>query len=185
MQKLPQSIEMRRKNGEVKEFVLRRCSAGDLDAIVALQDSVYNELEDKRLFVKTKREEFAESLQLDQCFCFMDAGRMAAFTLMVSGRSGYRNYGEYLGYSPEQMSKTVSMDTSFVHPDYRGYGLQKCFFDLREQVATEVLGAKEALTTIAADNIYSLNNARRSGYEEVKRMTVYGDLERCMLRKVF
>ena len=185
MVKMPLSVVMEKKNGEEKDFILRRCCPDDLDAIVKLQDAVYDELEEKRLFVKTKREEFAESLELDQCFCFEDEGRMAAFTLMVAGRPGYRNYGEYLGYSPEEMAKTVSMDTTFVHPDYRGFGLQKYFFDLRERVATEVLGAEQALTTISSENVYSLNNARKSGFEEVKRVTIYGGLERCILRKVF
>ena len=110
---------------------------------------------------------------------------MIAFTLMVAARPGYRNYGEYLDYTPEQLAKTVSMDTSFVLPEYRGFGLQQFFFELREQAATELLGATEALTTIAPDNEYSLNNAYKTGYEEIRRMTIYGGLERCILRKVF
>lgn len=184
MQEMPTGVVMRKKSGDEKEFVLRRCCIEDLDAIVDLQEAVYDALEEKTLFVKTKRDEFAESLELDQCFCFMDEDRMAAFTLMVAGRPGYRNYGEYLGYSPEEIAKTVSMDTTFVHPNYRGYGLQKYFFDLRERVAKEVLGAEQALTTISSENVYSLNNARRSGFEEIKRVTIYGGLERCILRKM-
>ena len=185
MQKLPCEMKMKKKGGEEKTFLLRRCVPEDVDQIVALQDAVYEQIPDKKIFQKTGKEEFEESIELDQCFCFMDGDVMAAFTLMVSGRPGYRNYGEYLEYTPKQIAKTVSMDTSFVLPEYRGYGLQKYFFDLREEAAKDLLGATEALTTIAPDNEYSLNNAFKSGYEEVKRMTIYGGLERCILRKVF
>ena len=185
MQKLPCEIIMKRHNGEEKTFILRRCVPEDLDEIVALQDEVYDYISDKKIFQKTEADEFAESIELDQCFCFMDGNKMIAFTLMVAARPGYRNYGEYLDYTPEQLAKTVSMDTSFVLPEYRGFGLQQFFFELREQAATELLGATEALTTIAPDNEYSLNNAYKTGYEEIRRMTIYGGLERCILRKVF
>lgn len=185
MQNLPCEMTMKRKSGEEKTFLLRRCVPEDVDAIVALQAEVYDHIPDKKIFQNTEADEFAESIELDQCFCFMDGDVMAAFTLMVSGRPGYRNYGEYLKYTPEQLAKTVSMDTSFVLPAYRGFGLQKYFFELREQAAIDLLGATEALTTIAPDNEYSLNNAYKTGYEEVARMTIYGGLERCILRKVF
>ena len=185
MQNLPCEMKMKRKSGEEKTFLLRRCVPEDVDTIVALQDEVYDNIPNKEIFQKTTADEFAESIELDQCFCFMDGDVMAAFTLMVSGRPGYRNYGEYLGYSPEQMAKTVSMDTSFVLPVYRGFGLQKYFFELREQAAVDLLGATEALTTISPNNEYSLNNAYKTGYEEIKRMSIYGGLERCILRKEF
>ena len=184
MQKLPCEMIMERKNGEKKTFLLRRCVQDDVDRIVALQDEVYDALPDNTIFVKTSRDEFIESIDLDECFCFMDGDVMAAFTLMVSGRMGYRNYGEYLGYDEEQMKKTVSMDTSFVLPSYRGFGLQEHFFKLREEAAIE-LGATEALTTIAPHNEYSLNNAYKTGYKEIRRMSIYGGIERCILRKVF
>lgn len=184
MQKLPCEMTMRRKSGEEKTFLLRRCVPEDVDQIVALQDAVYDMIPDKNIFVKTNRDEFLESIELDYCFCFMDGDEMAAFTLGVSGRLGYRNYGEYLEYDEEHLLKTACMDTSFVAPNYRGFGLQKYFFDLREQAAIEH-GETEALTTISPDNEYSLNNAYKSGYEEVARMTIYGGIERSILRKVF
>lgn len=185
MQNMPCEITMKKASGEEKTFLLRRCVMDDVDAIVALQAEVYDHIPDKKIFQNTEADEFAESIELDQCFCFMDGDKMIAFTLMVAGRPGYRNYGEYLGYSEEQMAKTVSMDTSFVLPEYRGYGIQEYCFALREQAAREILGAEEALTTISPDNAPSLNNAYKSGFEEVARMTIYGGLERSILRKVF
>ena len=189
MQKLPCEITpceitMKRKSGEEKTFVFRQCTQEDVDAIVALQDAVYDALPDDTIFVKTNRDEFIESIDLDYCFCFMDGDVMAAFTLMVSGRMGYRNYGEYLDYDEERMLKTVCMDTSFVLPEYRGFGLQDYFFRYREKVAKEA-GATEALTTIAPHNEYSLKNAYKSGYEEVRRMSIYGGIDRIILRKIF
>lgn len=184
MMQLPCDMEMSRKSGETKVFTLRRCDESDVDAIVKLQQDVYDALPDKSIFVNTKPEEFLESVKLDYCFCFMDGDEMAAFTLGVSGRVSYRNYGEYLDYDDEHLMKTTSMDTSFVSPKYRGFGLQKFFFELREEAAKED-GCTEAVTTIAPDNEFSLANAYKTGYEVVKTMTIYGGLERCILRKIF
>ena len=184
MMKLPCDMEMSRKSGETKMFTLRRCTEEDIDAIVQLQQDVYDALPDKSIFVLTKPEEFKESVELDYCFCFMDGDVMVAFTLGVSGRVSYRNYGEYLDYDDEQLLKTASMDTSFVSPKYRGFGLQKFFFELREEAAKED-GCTEAVTTIAPDNEFSLANAYKTGYEIAETKEIYGGLKRCILRKVF
>lgn len=184
MMKLPCEMEMSRKSGETRTFVLRQCHEDDVDAIVALQQAVYDALPDKSIFVLTKPDEFRESVELDYCFCFMDGDTMAAFTLGVSGRVSYRNYGEYLNYDEEHLKRTASMDTSFVSPEYRGFGLQKFFFELREEAAKED-GCTEAVTTIAPDNEFSLANAYKTGYEIAETQEIYGGLKRCILRKVF
>ena len=47
MQEMPTGVVMRKKSGDEKEFVLRRCCIEDLDAIVDLQEAVYDALEEK------------------------------------------------------------------------------------------------------------------------------------------
>ena len=67
--------------------------------------------------------------------------------------------------------------------------LQLAFLPENEQQrvyeAAKEDGCTEAVTTIAPDNEFSLANAYKTGYEVVKTMTIYGGLERCILRKIF
>lgn len=179
---LPLHLTRSRTSGESKDFLLRRCTEEDAEAILALQDRVHDFLPNKDFMKKLTREELLESLTQDYGFCFMEGDRLAAFTMMVGPCVSYRNAGTALDYTEEELKKTVSMDISFVDPDYRGFGLQKEFFSLREDAARS-LGATQCLTTIAPDNAYSLNNALRSGYEEVTRAKLYGGLDRIILRK--
>jgi hypothetical protein len=183
MHKLPFEFAAVRSSGEKCTFTVRCCVPEDLEEIVGLQDKVSASIAQKDLFVMTKKEEFLESLKIDYCICADCGGIMTAFSLMVLPRDSYRNYGTYLDYSKERMASCVSFDTTFVLPDFRGFRLQKLFFDLREEYAREI-GAGEELSTISPDNSYSLSNARASGFETVMTHTIYHGLDRCIMRKI-
>ena len=78
----------------------------------------------------------------------------------------------------------MSIEISMVDDDYRGYGLQKLFVNLREEEGRRD-GATEALVTIAPGNKYSLANLQASGYEIVCTKPLYEGAMRHILRKQF
>jgi hypothetical protein len=182
MRRLPYELKLQRKDSQERIFLLREPEESDLQDIIDLQDTVHRGIGDRDIFHDTTPDEFRESLLLDKCFCVMYDEKLVGFTLMIVPRISYRNFGTDLGYEEAQMKKCVSMYTSFVHPDHCGYGLQRLFFELREQTGIEI-GAAEALTTIAPGNDFSLRNACAMGYEIVKRTRLYGGLDRFILRK--
>jgi len=184
MRDLPYTIELSRRNGETKTFEYRRATMDDIAEIEDLQNRVYDNLPDKRILCVATHEDLLESLPLDPCFCVTCDGRIVAFTMAVANRICERNYGHYLGYTDEQLLKTMSFDISFVDPEYRGFGLQADFFLLRQE-ACEDLGATEGLTSIAPANEHSLANAYKTGFEIVDTRPLYGGNERHILRKVF
>ena len=110
------------------------------------------------------------------------APRLVAFTVMIDNRISHRNYGSYVGYSPEQQARCVSMEITVVDEPCRGYGMQKLFVYLREGVALHQ-GAAEAMVTIGPDNKYSLNNLLESGYEIIDTRPLYEGAMRHILRK--
>ena len=190
-------VTLSRRSGESETFIIRRCGEGDLADIMALQQSVYDALEDKTLCVPSDEPDVAESLREDYCLgayvCSdteqSDSGTnadkncmLAAVTIMVVNRVSPRNYGKYVGYDEEGQRRCVSMDVTMVAPEYRGYGLQKTFVSMREEEARR-LGATEALVTISPDNTHSIDNFLKSGYEVLRTCPVYGDLVRSILRK--
>lgn len=179
---LPCEIEMTRSSGESKKFLIRRCTQEDVPAIVENQQRVIDGLENKDFLYATSFEDYSESVDNDACFCFMDGDTMAGFTLMIANRICWRNYGKFIEDTEENQLRTASIDTSFVMPEYRGFGFQKFFFELREQAARE-MGAEVLLTKIHPDNKYSLANAYKSGFELVVTKEVWGGHMRSILEK--
>ena len=175
MRTLPYETVLTRKDATSQVFRIRRCGPADLAAILALQEKVYAGVEDKDTFALTSREQFAEEEHAPQ---------MVGLTAMTVNRVCGYHAGKELGYGEERFLTSVCMEVTFIDASCRGYGIQQIFFGLREEAARE-LGARESLTTISPDNEYSLANALRAGYTVVTQTSMYGGLNRYILRKVF
>lgn len=110
-----------------------------------------------------------------------DAGRLAAiFTVLHPGLTSC-NYGRDLDLTEEDLGKVVHMDTSAVHPDYRGLGLQAKMIHMAEETLNGK-GHRILLSTVHPENCYSLDNLLKLGYTVQKRVEKYGS-ERYVLRK--
>lgn len=182
MNQFPMTITLSRRSGEKQEFLIRRCKDTDLFAIMRFQRKIYEDLSDPGIYAMVDEEDVLESLKLDYCFGVYLEDRLVAFTMMIANRRSMRNYGSYIGYTPEQQRKSVSMEITIVDEECRGYGLQKYFVRLREEIAREI-GATEALVTIGPDNEYSLRNLMDSGYEIIETRVLYEGAMRHILRK--
>lgn len=163
-------------------ITIRLCKKGELTEIVSLQDNVYNSVTEKKTFVYSTQEELHASLESDVCIGGYHQSNLIAFTLMVSNADSPRNLGFYLNYSREQCLKCVTYDTTFIQPEYKGYGLQRLFISLKDATAKE-LGANEALATVSPDNMTSLNNLLASGFEIADEKKMYGAFNRFIMRK--
>lgn len=182
MNTYPMTITLSRRSGQTMDFEIRKCTEKDLDDILNLQLKLYKELCEPGLYALVAEEDIHESLLEDHCYGTYHDGRLIGFTMMIDNRISHRNYGTYVGYPEERQKDCVSMEISLVDDDYRGFGLQKLFVSLREEIA-KAHGAKEALVTIAPDNTYSLNNLLESGYEIIDTRPLYEGAVRHILSK--
>lgn len=179
---VPCMIPCKNANGIEVPFEFRRCTAEDLAAIFALQERVVGALPTPELFARTTEAELAESLELDFCLGAYADDRLAMVSIMVTNRISPRNLGICLGYEEARLLQTVTYDTTFVDPAFRGYGLQRLSFRFKDAEAA-VLGAREALATVAPGNDASLRNLLANGFAEADRQSLYGGLDRMILRK--
>lgn len=179
---LNQKITRNRKNGDSKEFRIRLCGPADLDEILLLQDEVKRSIAKDDIFVMDTRGELQESLELDCCIGAYADGRLAAFSLSIANRITDRNLGRKLGAPDEELKNYVTYDTTFVHPDYRGYGLQQYFMPIKDEDARE-RGALFALCTVSPDNPHSLHNTTSTGFQVIRKCVMYGGVERYILKK--
>ena len=134
------------------------------------------------IIIKDEAGEIVESLKLDHCYGVYLDDKLVAFTMMIDNRCSVRNYGNLVGYTPEQQRKCVSMEITIVDEPCRGYGLQRYFVELRERIARN-LGATEAMVTIGPENQYSLRNLIKEGYEIIDTRRMYEGAMRHILRK--
>lgn len=156
----------------------------ELEDIVRLQEIVYEAVANKDTFVLSTEEELAESLSTDVCFGAYQNGVLIGFTLMVTNPNSPRNLGFYLNYSLEQRLRCVTYETTFVHPDYKGRGLQRLFISIKDRKAGE-MEAHEALATVSPNNAASLKNLKAGGFEIAGQRKMYGNLDRYIMRKFF
>ena len=161
--------------------IIREATIDDLEAVIALQDSVYDALDNKNLFAMESREELEESLKEDKCFCVIKDGEIVAFSILVAPRISYRNFGNYLEYDDERLLKTASVDTCFVSPKHRGKHIQQKLI-LKRLEAARLAGAIEAISTVDPENVNSLNNLKKCGFEVVEKMTLYDGLNRYVVK---
>lgn len=158
---------------------VRAITAADTEAVLALQAYVIDCMPDKSLLAGTDANDVRESSEQDFCMGIFDGDELVAFAQMVVNRPGERNLGQQLGYAPE---KCVYYDIVFVHPDYRGLGLQAYALRRRDEIA-RALGAELGFVTVSPNNVHSLKNVMASGFEVVDRRLMYGGLDRYILSK--
>lgn len=166
------------KTGECA-LCVRAIQEADVNAVLALQSHVIDCMPDKSLLCGSEREEILESAEMDFCMGIFDGEQLAAFAQMVINRETPRNLGQKLGYPFE---KCVYYEIVFVHPDYRGLGLQTYALRRRDEIA-RTLGAELGFVTVSPNNAHSLKNILNSGFEVADRRLMYGGLDRYILKK--
>jgi hypothetical protein len=178
---VPAELILRNRNGTERAFTLTRCGPGHLAMIEALQEHVLRTMP-RGLFVPATRDELIESLETDYCLGAFSEGKLAMFSLMITNRPTERNLGHALGRTGVRLKESVTYDSTFVLPEYRGYGLQRLAHPFKDAEALR-LGAKEALATVSPDNSHSLRNMLSSGFSIRARRELYGGQDRYILGK--
>lgn len=185
MIQLPFRQEMINGVGEPEFIDFRVAGPEDIDAVEELQNTIVDALPDKDLYATSTREEYLTQLKEDICFIAESNGKVAGFSVMVpNDPDNPRNYGNYLGYSRDQLARTASLDLTMVAPEFRGRGIQRIFNKLRLGRAKQ-MGASEALCTISPDNPYSYRNFLVLNFDIIETRTMYGGKQRYILRKEF
>ncbi|MBQ8506310.1 MAG: hypothetical protein IJ466_02620 [Clostridia bacterium] len=166
------------RRGE-KHLLVRRIEAGDIGAVLALQQRVSEAMPEPSQLALIDREDLLETIELDFGLCLLDGNEIVAYTQMVANRSCEGNHGEHFGFPAE---KCVVFDTTFVNPAYRGLGIQQFCIRERERAAV-LLGAEWGFVTVSPQNAPSLNNLLAQGFEVHMRGEFYGGRDRYLMKK--
>lgn len=175
------------------EFVMRRLFPRDLGKVVKLQNDVIEELEDDSLFVETTKQEYLESMLIDFCYGLFDNDSLVAVCIIVLNRETDRNLVYSLDNSNNESNQkqlsfvdAITFDTIQVKKNYRGFGIQKFFLSVAENLCS-MLNAKCIIASVSPQNFHSKTNFVRFGYsvQTTKRLAkgVYHNKERNIMIK--
>lgn len=147
-----------------KTLQIRDAWFDEIGAIMKLQKVVYQGISDTTMYVNTTRAELIECLHMDYVLGAYDGECLVAVATFIDNRKTDRNLGAKMGFDVE---KCFTFDAVFVHPEYRGCGLQMEFIKLAREKA-KLDGATSIWCTVSPDNSHSHSNFTKMGFKVYK-----------------
>ncbi len=160
------------------EFEFKKCDIKDLDAICQIQEIAFENLENTNLLRRNTKEMFEKCL--DNPHYTLGAfhnGKLVAFAILYDGQKTAENIGFDIGIDGDELNTVANVKLIIVLPDYRGNGLQNKLISQLEQIA-KLKGKKVLCSTVSPENIYSIKNFEKLGYEFNTQKEKYNGLVR-------
>ena len=157
-----------------KILTFKNLTPRHVDQILNLQDECVLTLPDTRLYYPLTKEELLESLSEDVVIGAFDSARLVAVAVIIVNRDSPRNLAGESGSRPEN---TFTFDAVMVSPRWRGRGLQRTLLNQCVEMARK-RGVHQVLATVSPDNVHSLNNFIRHGFEVLSTSEKYDGLVR-------
>lgn len=167
-----------------REYVVRELTIDHVDDIFRIQDIVLGSLENNNFLSPLTKEEYEGSIANRLMVGVFVEEELIAFRALALPEIDEHHLGFDIGLQAEQLDKVVYQEITNVHPDYRGFGLQKKLGN----IAMELLDATtytHVCATVAPFNIASLKDKLSQGmvigalkkkYEDMLRYVFYKKL---------
>lgn len=175
----------------MEELSLCRAEQTDLQEMYELMQRVYEDLENRSLFVcddyECVREHFEKKgFAVKAC---NEAGRIVGCFFCTFPGLEEENLGYDLGLPEGELCKVVNMDAAVVDKAYRGQGLQGRMLRMAEQCISEMQLVHEGtnlkyryyLATVSPENPASFTTLEKNGYVCKLTKEKYGGL----LRRIY
>jgi GNAT superfamily N-acetyltransferase len=167
--------------GDLKEqegFEMRLISERELEEVVALQGLVYSKLPNKQVLYLDSYDEMLADMKLGAKIIGVFNHKQDLIAYRYVGFPGYdaKNLGYDIKLPQKELNKVVHLETTVVHPDYRGNGLQS--LTLQEMIpVVKEMGYKHMLCTVSPQNYFSLFNIMKNGLKIKALKKKYGDVD--------
>jgi len=136
----------------------------EIDLMISLQNEVYNTLQSKSLLMIDTKEDIEFFLTQGGVILGVfnaDDELIAYRNTSIPGPS-FLNLGRDIGLIDDALLNVIHLESTIVHPDYRGNHLQIELFNIFSSLSN--LEDKHLLCTIAPENIISLHNILSLGF---------------------
>ncbi|HYE82502.1 MAG TPA: GNAT family N-acetyltransferase [Clostridia bacterium] len=160
---------------EQDQYVMRLLAIDELKAAVALQKYVYEQLPNKQVLYMDSYEEMLEDMKNGAKLIgvYNKAGELIAYRHIGFPGKSPKNLGNDINMPMEEQAKVAHLETTVVHPDYRGNSLQS--LTLQQAIPmVKKLGYGHLLCTVSPQNFYSLYNIIKNGLRVKALKKKYG-----------
>lgn len=141
------------------DFFAKFVEPKEIDTVLDLQEFIYDRILNKEIFVKDNREDFYEALENEgRIFgIYTSQNRLIAYRFITIPGNNVRNMGNDVALPYSEFHKVVHLESTVVHPDFRGLGLQKLTLDYATKWAI-AKGYRYLFCTVSPYNPISLKN---------------------------
>lgn len=161
-----------------ESYSISMLQQSDLNQVMSLQDLVYQHLPNKDVLA-TDTLDFIEGCIHDDGFVIgiHNAWNQLISYRMVSFPNRRKdNMGIDLNLPQNELSSVAHLETTVVHPDYRGNGLQSKSLQLALPLLEEK-NIKHVICTVSPFNLFSLTNIMKNGLKIKVLTRKYGQAE--------
>ena len=161
---------------------LRTCQSSDFQSIVDLNETVYAALPDKSVLRHNSPEMIASCLEEPNVTLgIWDDDLLVAIGMLYVPQCVEEDHFHDLDLHGDY--KSANQKLFLVREGYRGLGLQRKLIREVEKIAV-ARGYNLLCTTVAPNNVFSINNFLKEGYRYAKTEMKYGGLVRNLYYKV-
>ena len=161
---------------------LRRCQPDDLQAIIDLNETIYAALPDKSVLRHNSPEMITSCLEEPNVTLgIWDGNLLVAIGMLYVPQCLEEDHFHDLDLSGSY--KSANQKLFLVREGYRGLGLQRQLIREVESIAI-ARGYNLLCTTVAPNNVFSINNFLKEGYVYAKTEMKYGGLVRNLYYKI-
>ena len=161
---------------------LRQCTINDLQAVVELNETIYDNLPDKTVLRHNSHEMIASCLEEPNfTLGYWDGDLLVAIGVLYVPQCLAEDHFHDLDLIGDYRSANQKL--FLVREGYRGQGLQQKLIHELEKIALS-RGYNLLCTTCAPNNDFSINNFLKEGYIYAKTEEKYGGLMRNLYYKI-
>ncbi|MGB3366211.1 MAG: hypothetical protein WBA54_01860, partial [Acidaminobacteraceae bacterium] len=147
-----------------EDYYMKLVLPDELDSVMELQEHVYKNLPNKNVLFCDEYDDIYNDLKGDSKILgvYNSSSKLIAYRyISVPGITG-KNLGLDIGLSGDELKHVAHLETTVVHPEYRGNNLQSLtLVNLVPQILE--LGYNHLICTISPQNPYSLYNIMKNG----------------------
>jgi GNAT superfamily N-acetyltransferase len=163
---------------EKDEYVMRLISTEELKDVVALEEYVYDLLPNKQVLYMDSYEEMLDDMKQGAKIIgvYNKSKDLIAYRYIGFPGKTSKNLGNDINMPEEELPKVAHLETTVVHPEYRGNSLQS--LTLQQAIPmVQDFGYRHLLCTVSPQNIYSLYNIMKNGLRIKALKKKYGKLK--------
>lgn len=159
----------------IEPYIVQTIGMDHLHEVENLQQRVYRELKRKEVLVTDSFETMEEDLSNGGQILgvYNGSGQLIAYRFVSFPKQLSSNLGLDIGLSDHDLMKVAHLETTVVHPSYRGNGLQSETLKLAIPLIKEQ-GIRHILCTVSPFNPHSLYNVMTNGLKIKALKQKYG-----------